>query len=395
MDSGLQSPGMAYYYHAANRFHSELGGLPLASSIHAMVPHAPIPHDPRPPIAPIATTYQFEARINRLEQQQFQEGVNAHLRSMQMAQSFQHLQQQVYHMQQTIAYDVPALRYQVQALEAKLDRKENEDCTRMIQLEPRSQEQKLQSAISNPNLMRIYTSISTPDDVTHEQNSLRGAERMEALAASLRRRVHRGGAAYILEAEDAEAWAAKLREDAKLIGQSELDNELSKSYGSEDWSKIGAPPEAVIANTNLEAETTREKRDDWQISDPTWSTINKDVATPARSVSVKGSDNHIHTSKGYKPPSLSILSPLWDTVPRGVTASERSVSAKGSNIYFHIAECPKSPSVSTSAASIKIEGSPSVSNVSSIQAEAVPELQTKKLALHLKYAAQQVKHQRN
>lgn len=352
-----------------------------------MVPHAPIPLSLQPPTAPIATTHQFETRIHRLEQQQFQEGVNAQFRSIHMSQSFQHLQQQVYHMQQVIAYDMPVLRYQVQALEAKLDRKENDDCTRSIQLERRSQEQRLQSAMENPNLMRIYTSISTPNDATLEQNSLRRAEQMEALAALLRRRVHRGGAAYLLEAEDAEAWATKVREDTKLIGQPEVGNELSKSHDSEAWSKMASPPEAIIANAPQENETTHENLDDWQITAP-WNTIHKDAASPAQSVSAKGSDMHVHAFKCSKPPSLSTSDPLCDTIDKEVAVTPQSNSAKGSEIHIRTSECPKPPSLSSSAVSIKIESF--ASDVSSVQVKAIPELQTKKLALHLRYAAQRV-----
>jgi hypothetical protein len=339
------------------------------------------------PSAEVTSTHQVETRINRLEHKQFQDGVNAHFRGIQMSQSIQHLQHQLYQMQQTIAYDVPALRYQVQALEAKLDRKENEDCTRLIQLKPRSQEQKLQSAMRNANLTRIHSSVSYSDK-TLEMSHLRQAEQMETLATSLRRRVHRGGAAYLLEAEDAEAWAAKLRKDAKYTAQPTIDNELSKNCDSEDWTKVVVPREATVTNAHQENETSHENLDDWQISPPC-NTLNRDFPTAAQSASVKSSELHIHTSQCSRSPSLATSDPLWNTIDKAVAAAPQSISAKGSDVHSHAPKCPKSPSSSTSAVSIKIEQSSSPSNVSSVQVKAVPELQMKKLAPHLRYAAQQ------
>jgi hypothetical protein len=346
MDSGVQSPDMTNPYFAMDPFFPGSGGLPLTDSMHAIVPQSYMPGIPQPQGADLAVTRQFESRVNRLEQQQFQDGVNTHFRGVQTSQSLQHFQQQLYQMQRAIAYDLPALRLQVQALEAKLDRKENDDCTRQIQLQPRSQKQKIQSAMKNANLMRIYIKVSMHHNATLEQNCIYKAEKMEALAASLRGRVHRGGVAYLYEAEDAEAWAAKLRQDAKNISQPRIDNELSKSHNSEDWSKVAVPPDAVIANNNLEAEATPENVQDWQISNSPWKTANKEVAAPTQSVSAKGSDFHIHTS-----------------------------------------ECSYVANTSTSAASIQIEGS-SKSNGSSVQAGAISEPRGRKLAPHLRYTHQ-------
>jgi hypothetical protein len=346
MDSGVQSPDMANPYLAADPLYSGFDNLPLAGSMHAMVPHTYIPVIPQPLSADIAVTRQLDNRVNRLEQQQFQDGLNAHFRGVQISQPLQNLQQQLHQMQRAIAYDLPALRLQVQALEAKLDRKENDECTRQIQLKARSQEQKVHSAMRNPNLMRIYISVSKHGNASLDQNSIYKAEQMETLAASLRERVHCGGAAYLREAEDAEAWASKLRQDVTNTGQPRTDNELSKSYNSENWSKVAAPPNPVIAANNLETETTLENVQDWQISNSPWNTANKEVAAPTQSVSAKGSDFHIHTS-----------------------------------------ECSYVANTSTSAASIQIE-EPSSSNGSSVQAGAVSEPRGRKLAPHLRYTHQ-------
>jgi hypothetical protein len=346
MDSGVQSPDMANPYLAADPLYSGFDNLPLAGSMHAMVPHTYIPVIPQPLSADIAVTRQLDNRVNRLEQQQFQDGLNAHFRGVQISQSLQNLQQQLHQMQRAIAYDLPALRLQVQALEAKLDRKENDECTRQIQLKARSQEQKVHSAMRNPNLMRIYISVSRHGNASLDQHSIYKAEQMETLAASLRERVHRGGAAYLREAEDAEAWASKLREDVKNTGQPRIDNELSKSYNSEDWSKVAASSNADLANNNLEAETTLENVQDWQISDSPWNTTTKEVAATAQPVSAIGSDLHIHTS-----------------------------------------ECSYVSNASTSTVPIKIEAS-SNSNASSVRAGAISEPRGRKLAPHLRYTHQ-------
>jgi hypothetical protein len=346
MDSGMQSPDMANPYLATDPFHPGSGGLPLAGSMHAMVPHSYLPVIPQPPNPEVAMTRQLDNRVSRLEQQQFQDGVNAHFRGVQMSQALQHLQQQFHQMQHAITFDLPALRLQVQALEAKLDRKENDDCTRQIQLKPRSQEQRIQSAMRNPNLMRI--SISKHVHATLEQLSIYRAEQMEALAASLRGRVHRGGAAYLLEAEDAEAWASKLREDAKNIGQPTdnmlLENDEFKSKAAKSfYLDIDAYLDAEEAK--LQAEKAREEL--YQFSAPTQNTINEELAVTAQPISAKDST---HTD----------------------TPASQHFDASNA---------------STSAVSIKIEES-SNSHVSPVQVEAVPDLQTKKLAPHLRYATQ-------
>lgn len=220
MDPSVQSPGTMGNHLAQDPIYPGSSGIPLADSMHAMVPYPYIPVASQPQNA------EFTNRLARLEQQQCQDGLNSHYRGVQMSQSLQHLQQQLYQMHQAISYDIPALRRQVQTLQAKLERKENDECTRQIELKPRSREQKLQSALKNANLVRIYANTSIHDDATPGSASLRRADQMEALATSLRGRVHRGGEAYLSEAQDAEAWAAKLREDVKHLGGPEVDSKL-------------------------------------------------------------------------------------------------------------------------------------------------------------------------
>ncbi|KAH0359987.1 hypothetical protein KCU89_g19311, partial [Aureobasidium melanogenum] len=182
-------------------------------SMHAVVPHNYMPYNPQPVNADPAIVHQLQDRINVLEQQQFQDGLHTHFRNLQNSQSLQNLEYRFQHMQKSLSYDNSSLRLQLSDLQARQNVRDNEDFTRQIQLEPRSQEQKLESAMKNVNLMRIYAGVSLSGNATFEEVSLRGAEQMEALAKTLRSRVNRGGAAYLLEAEDAEAWAAKLRED--------------------------------------------------------------------------------------------------------------------------------------------------------------------------------------
>jgi hypothetical protein len=353
MDSGMQSPAMANQYFAPDPSYPGLGSMPLAGSMHAVVPHSFPSVIPHPQSTELAMSHQFDNRVNRLEQQQFQDGVNAHFRGFQMSQSLQHLQQQFHQMQQAIRYDIPALRLQIQTLEAKLDRKENVDCTRQIQLKPRSKEQKVQSAMRNANLMRIFTKVSMHENATLEQNLIYKAEQMETLAASLRGRVHRGGVAYLLEAEDAEAWAGKLRQDARNIELFGVDNMLLENKELE--STTAKPPYTDIdsylnaENAKLEAEKTRNILNSVRISVPTQNTTDMEVAAPAQPASVKDS---VHTdTPTFQPSALS--------------------------------------NTSISAVSIKIEET-SESNGSSVKAGAVSEPRGRKLAPHLRYAVQQV-----
>jgi hypothetical protein len=303
---------------------------------------------------------EVENRLTRVEQQQYQDGLTSHHRSVETMQSLQHLQQQLFQMQQAICYDIPTLHHQLQTLQAKIDYKENIDCTRLIQLELRSKEQKVQSAMKNANLMRIYANASR-GNTTLQQASLRAAEQLEALARSLRSRVYRGGPAYLSEAEDAEAWAAKLREDVKNIAQPGVNNKLLMEP------KTATAPDDDISNANLEAEWTSkdlEGKWDWTLQTKSApSSHGERTAHPA----VQDSDltqNAIHTTEDEAIPA-------------------QSVSAKSST-YVHIHTSQLSDS---SGVTIKIE-SPSDSNTSSAQAEAVPELQTQKIAPHLKYASQ-------
>jgi hypothetical protein len=348
MDSGVQSPDMSGYYLGANPLHSGPGGLPLSGSIHAMVPHSHMPVIPQPSNGQLATTYQFNNRIDRLEQQQFQDGLNAHYRGAQISQSLQHFQQQLYQMQQAIRYDIPALRLQIQTLEAKLDRKDNDDCTRQIQLAPRSQQQMVKSAMRNPNLMRISTSSPLHGNASLEQISIYRAEQMETLAASLRGRVHRGGAAYLLEAEDAEAWAAKIRKEGKNIQQPTDINLFLENYRfkPKEAKPLYVDIDAYFDAENAKSEAEKTREELWQ-------------------------------------PSASIQ----DTTDKDAAASAQSASAKG-GFHTHTSQRSDAPNISTSAVSIKIEES-SDSNASSVQAGAISEPRGRKLAPHQRYAAQQ------
>lgn len=348
---------------------------PLATSMHAVVPHNYMSHNPHPANADPAVVHQLENRISILQQQQFQDGLNAHFRNVQNSQTLQHLQQQIQHMQQaqrSLSYDNSSLRFEIQNLRAIQDTKDNEECTRRIQLEPRSQEQKLESAMKNVNLMRIYAGVSLSGNATSEEVSLRGAEQMEALAKTLRSRVNRGGAAYLLEAEDAEAWAAKLRENVKVIQEPEVDNKLPENpeVPSEDKS------EANVSDVNWDVCLAQRPDESVEWNIPTHS----EVATPSRRSHTPSATINAFAAQV---PSIHSPDPFW-TFDDTASAKPWSAATRASRR----SEISKALS---SAVSIKIEET-SPSDVSRTQIEAVPELQVRKAAApHQKYAVQQPK----
>lgn len=367
MDSTSQPLDMANYYHAADTLPSAPGDLPLSGSVHAMVPYPSMPVSVQIPDA------EFTYRMARLEQQQFQEGLNSHYRSAQTSQSLQHLQQQLRQMQQAIIHDIPALRRQVQILQAKLDRKYNDECTRNIQIPLRSQEQKVQSARRNANLRRIHTNACDHHDGTPGSINLRRAEQMEALAKSLRGRVHYGGLAYLLEAEDAEAWAAKLREDINNTPRPEVENKLLENGDFE--SKIVDSSHRGIADANPQVwgQPCSETAQGWDLapqSDWAIASVSKRTVHRTTDASPSGlNQNTTYTGNGTSTPA-------------------HSFSPKDS-IYPHTPSAQRSVSLQCSAPvpSFKIKESPE-SKVSPVQVEAAPELRTRRLAPHLKYAIQ-------
>ncbi|KAH0364801.1 hypothetical protein KCU65_g6523, partial [Aureobasidium melanogenum] len=376
MDSGIQSPGVADHLLSStwNPYNPQFMNQPLATSIHAVVPHNYMPHNPQPAHADPAIVRQLQDRIQILEQQNFQDGLNAHFRNLQISQSLRNLEYRFQHMQKSLSYDNSSLRLQLLDLQAREEVRDNEDCTRRIRLEPRSQEQKLASAMKNVNLMRIYAGVSLSGNATFEEVSLKAAEQMEALAKTLRSRVNRGGAAYLLEAEDAEAWAAKLREDAKPTQESKVDNKLPENVQvpKEDKSEPVEHPEAKFSVVNWDALLAQKPDEpvEWNLSPRT------KLATPSR---------------GSHTPDAMINAPVAqspDITYKATYAHVNSASVFSWSANTHTS-CHSGRSKAPSpAASIKFE-EPSESNVSPLQIEAVPELQTRKVAPHKKYAAQQ------
>lgn len=366
MDSSFQSSGMAGNHLTPDPFHTGSGVPPLPDSMHAMVPY------PYIPVPSQLQNAEHSDRIVRLEQQQFQDGVNSHYRSVQTSQSLQHLQQQFYQMQQAIVFDIPALRRQVEALQVRLDRKDNADCTRLIQLEPRTQEQKLHSALKNANLVRIYASTSMHENATSKSSALRRAEQMEALATLLRGRVHRGGAAYLSEAEDAEAWAAKLREDVEHLRGPEVDNKLLMESGP------GEPFHTDTSNDNVQAEMTQEEPERQRTSTP--------ISTPL----TKLSPSSCRRRAVRTPMQDSNLTQNKSSTPKDMATPAQSAWGN-SSIHPHTpsAQRSKSSKCSGSGVLIKIK-EPSGANVTSVRLEAVSTQRARKLAPHLKYASQQI-----
>ncbi|KAH0160406.1 hypothetical protein KCU67_g6739, partial [Aureobasidium melanogenum] len=278
-------------------------------------------------------------------------------------------------MQKSLSYDNSSLRLQVLDLQARQDVRDNEDCTRRIQLEPRSREQKLESAMKNVNLMRIYAGVSLSGNTTFEEVSLRGAEQMEALAKTLRSRVNRGGAAYLLEAEDAEAWAAKLREDVKPTQEREIDNKLPENLEvpAEDKSEPVNHADADTQDVSWDACLARRQDEpvEWNLSP------RSKAASP-----VRGSHTHSATVKSFVP---QIPSPDLDAT---WTVDETALLAKPWSPNSYASRHSGRSKASSSAVPIKIEEI-SESNVTPVHVEAVPELQIKKVAPHQKCAAQQ------
>ncbi|KAK6000436.1 hypothetical protein QM012_003682 [Aureobasidium pullulans] len=361
-----------------NPYNSRITDQPLASSMHAVVPHSYMHHNLYLAHTDPAMTHQLEDRISMLQQQQFQDGLNAHFRSMQASQSIQNLQHQIQymqHVQRSLSYDNSSLRLQVLDLQARQDVRDNEDCTRRVQLEPRSQEQKLESAMKNVNLMRIYAGVSLSGNATFEEVSLKGAEQMEALAKTLRSRVNRGGAAYLLEAEDAEAWAAKLREDAKPIQENEVDNKLSQDLEV----LVDGKSETV---DHADADVSKSDWDAYlaQILDEPleWNTpIRSKVPTPS--------------TKSHPPneTTSAFVAQTLDNVQNETWTFDDTASAKPWSANSH-ASHRSEHSKASSTVSIKIEPI-SHSNVSQAEIKAVPEPQIRKMAPHQKYATQQAK----
>lgn len=358
---------MGNYHLAPDPFHSGLGEPPLAGSMHAMVPYPHMPLNSQP------QSTEVSLRITQLEQKQFHDGVDAHHRSVQTSQWMQHLQQQLHQLQYAVTYEIPTLRRQVQSLQARLERKENDECTRQIELEPRTREEKLHSALKNANLVRIYTSVSTHDNATHEISALRRAEQMEALATSLRGRVYRGGRAYLLEAEDAEAWAAKLREDARSNGQPVADNKLLMASKPADCSQ------ADIENTNLETWEQPYVLTNPKGLDEQW------IPAPQTKLASTSSGKH------------AVCTPVQDFdctrntigTPKNVATPARSVPAR-SSIHPYTPSAQRSKSWRNSTAASRTVKEPSESRASPVQHQAVSELQSRKLAPHIKYAARQI-----
>ncbi|KAG9598583.1 hypothetical protein KCU77_g9114, partial [Aureobasidium melanogenum] len=378
MDSGMQSPAMADHLLSStwSPYNPRFMNQPLATSMHAVVPHNYMPHILPPAHPDPAVVRQLQDRINVLEQQRFQDGLNAHFRNLQNSQSLQDLEYRFQHMQKSLSYDNSSLRLQLLDLQARQDVRDNEDCTRRIQLEPRSQEQKLESAMKNVNLMRIYAGVSLSENATFEEVSLRGAEQMEALAKTLRSRVNRGGAAYLLEAEDAEAWAAKLREDAKPTQEHEIDNKLPEN--PEVPAEIKSEPlnhtDANVLDVNWNACLAHKPDDsvEWNLSPRI------KVATPSR---ISHAPNATINASVTQSP---------DIIQNADYTHEIPASAKSWSANSHVSRCSGLSKAASSAVSIKIE-EPSERNVSPVHVEAVPELQIRKVAPHQKYAAQQTK----
>ncbi|KAG9835152.1 hypothetical protein KCU98_g2741, partial [Aureobasidium melanogenum] len=379
MDSGMQSPAMADHLLSGtwNPYNPRFMNQPLPSSMHAVVPHNYMPHYPPPAHSDPAVVRQLQDRINVLEQQRFQDGLDAHFRSMQTSQSLQDLEYRFQHMRKSLSYDNSSLHLQLLDLQARQDVRDNEDCTRQIQLEPRSQQQKLESAMKNVNLMRIYAGVSLSGNATFEEVSLTGAEQMEALAKTLRSRVNRGGAAYLLEAEDAEAWASKLREDAKSTQEREVDNSLPKNpeVPAEDKSEPVNHANADVQGVSWDACLAQRQDEpvEWNLSP------RSKTASPMR-----GSHTPSATVKYLVPqiPSPD-LNATW-------TVEETALLAKSWYPNSYASRQSGRSKASSSAVPIKIE-EPSESKVSPVQIEAVPELQIKQVAPHQKYAAQQTK----
>ncbi|KAG9557937.1 hypothetical protein KCU71_g10783, partial [Aureobasidium melanogenum] len=379
MDSGMQSPAMADHLLSStwNSYNPRFMTQPLATSMHAVVPHNHMPHNSLSVHPDPAVVRQLQDRINFLEQQRFQDGLNAHFRSMQTSQSLQDLEYRFLHMQKSLSYDNSSLRLQLLDLQARQDVRDNEDCTRRIQLEPRSQEQKLESAMKNANLMRIYAGVSLSGNATFEEVSLRGAEQMEALAKTLRSRVNRGGAAYLLEAEDAEAWAAKLREDAKPTQEHEVDNKLPEKFEvlAENKSEPVHHANADVQDVSWDACLAQRQDEpvEWNLSP------RSKAASP-----VRGSHTPSATVKSFVPQILSPdLNATW-------TVEETALLAKSWYPNSYASRQSGRSKASSSAVPIKIEEH-SGKNIIPAQIEAVPELHIRKLAPHQKYAAQQTK----
>ncbi|CAD0108514.1 unnamed protein product [Aureobasidium uvarum] len=380
MDSGIQSPDVADPFMSRSwnleSYYSAMA-QPLAGSMHAIVPQTYMPTNPQMTNTDIVMMRQLDNRITSLEQQQFQDGLDSHYRHMQTSQSLQYLQRQVQRLQSAITYDIPSLRLEVSDLQARLNARENDDCTRQIQLEPRTHNQKLESAMKNVNLMRIYAGVSLHGNATFEQVSLRAAEQMEALAKTLRGRVYRGGAAYLLEAEDAEAWAAKLREDIKPAEKRKVDEDLWRNceFCLEEQDQVNAADFHDVGHATTDTEPSRHVDVTLEkiASSMTLKEIESWKAPSPQSEATK-------SSRARSPSSAKKLGLVQNTTSTHEEAApSQASSAKDS---AHQSQRAYSPKGSPSTVSIKIEES-STSESSLVRLQVA---QPQKLALDSQHA---------
>lgn len=164
-----------------------------------------------------AETTELAYRMDILERSMYQQTTANQRSGMQTNQMLQILQREVFQLKQAVHHNVPKLYQEISSLQANLNHQQ------ILQTEPRSQQEKLDSAMKNPQLVRIANGSSLQKAMTATQAYIREAEELESLAKALRSRVHIGGAAYVQEAEDAETLAATLRQSALESATKESD----------------------------------------------------------------------------------------------------------------------------------------------------------------------------
>ncbi|TIA18886.1 hypothetical protein D6C81_04900 [Aureobasidium pullulans] len=223
---------------------------PLANSMYAAGTNDQISYRPQT-INEAAEMNQLTQRIDQVERYQFQEGLTARFNQVSTARQLRNLQTE-----QAKDIKILEMRITVFGLQAKLIEKENEERTRLIKIEPRTQAEKLESAMKNRSLNRIASGDVSPD-LTPVQGCIRAAQ-MDKLAKLLRSRVYIRGAEYILEAEDAEAWASKLRKDADAT-ESEAESPVTRGRKLAPHQKLAAQHAQVskAPDTQIEVEVLK------------------------------------------------------------------------------------------------------------------------------------------
>ncbi|KAG2170374.1 hypothetical protein JADG_010115 [Aureobasidium aubasidani] len=127
---------------------------------------------------------QLAQRVDKFERHQFKEGPNARFTQVNIARQIRDLKTETLRSERAKDIKILELRITFFSLQAKLTRQENEERTRLIKIEPRTQKEKLESAMKNRSLNHIASGAMSLD-LTSVEICIREAAQMEKLAKFL------------------------------------------------------------------------------------------------------------------------------------------------------------------------------------------------------------------